>query len=192
MEGILRRNKVARYQRVKTVSQPDYRFTPTGPGRPGPETRYRRQARRRWRLQWTIDEEKIAYDRKSDGMYPLLTNDVQLTSAQVLQAHKRQPTIVKRFEQIKTVFEIAPVLLKNEGHIEALFFVYFLALLVQALIERELRRAMQQQQNSHLPFYPEERSTSRPTAEQIFRLFSLLERHQFQIDGQSIHRFDPS
>jgi len=191
IEGILRRNKVARYLRVRTVSQPEYRFTQTGPGRPGPDTRYRRQERRRWRLEWTIDEEKIAYDRKSDGMYPLLTNDAQLTSAQVLQAHKRQPTIEKRFEQIKTVFEIAPVLLKNEGRIEALFFVYFLALLVQALIERELRRAMQKQGIPNLPLYPEERSTSRPTAEQILRLFSLLERHQFQIDGDNIHRFEP-
>ena len=78
-------------------------------------------------------------------MFPLLTNDRTLSDAQVFEAHKRQPTIEKRFEQTKTVFEIAPVLLKNEGRIEALFFVYFLALLVQALIERELRRAMKRE-----------------------------------------------
>jgi transposase len=40
------------------------------------------------------------------------------------------------------VHEIAPVFLKDEGRIEALFTLYFLALLVQALIERELRLAM--------------------------------------------------
>ena len=39
--------------------------------------------------------------------------------------------IEKRFEQIKTVHEIAPVFLKDEGRIEALFTLYFLALLVQ-------------------------------------------------------------
>jgi len=191
VEAILRRGKVARYLRVKTVSQPQYRFTQTGPGRPGPQTRYRRHERRRWRLEWSIDEDKIAYDRKSDGMYPLLTNDAKLSSAQVLQAHKRQPAIEKRFEQTKSVFEIAPVLLKNEGRIEALFFVYFLALLVQALIERELRRAMAKHEIPNLPLYPEERSTSRPTAEQIFRLFSLLERHQLQSHGRNAHLFDP-
>jgi transposase len=54
-----------------------------------------------------------------------------MSPAQVLQAHKGQPMIEKRFEQIKTVHEIAPVLLKNEGRIEALFTLYFLALLVQ-------------------------------------------------------------
>ena len=45
--------------------------------------------------------------------------------------YKCQPTIEKRFEQIKTVHEIAPVFLKNEARIEALFTLYFLALLVQ-------------------------------------------------------------
>lgn len=191
VEGILRRNKIARYLKVKTVSQAEYRFTQTGPGRPGPETRYRRQERKHWRLEWAIDEKMIAYDRKSDGMYPLLTNDAKLASAQVLQAHKRQPTIEKRFEQTKTVFEIAPVLLKNEGRVEALFFVYFLALLVQALIERELRRAMAKHEIPNLPLYPEERPNSRPTAEQIFRLFSLMERHQLHCNDKTIRVFEP-
>jgi len=72
-----------------------------------------------------------------------------------------------------------------------LFFVYFLALLVQALIERELRRAMQCEGIDKLPLYPEERTTQRPTAEQILRLFSLTQRHILQHDGESIHTFDP-
>src|SRR5262249_60079995 len=82
----------------------------------------------------TIDQDAIAYDHRSDGMYPLITNDRAMSPAQVLEAHKGQPMIEKRFEQIKTVHEIAPVLLKNEGRIEALFTLYFLALLVQAII----------------------------------------------------------
>jgi hypothetical protein len=44
-----------------------------------------------------------------------------------------------------------------EGRIEALFTLYFLALLVQALIERELRLAMARQKIEELPLYPEQR-----------------------------------
>jgi len=124
-------------------------------------------------------------------MYPLLTNDRGLSPAQVLEAHKRQPIIEKRFEQTKTVFEIAPVLLKNEGRIEALFAVYFLALLVQALIERELRLAMKREGIQHLPLYPEERKCRRPTAEQILKIFSLAQRHTLMDSGESIKVFDP-
>ena len=35
--------------------------------------------------------------------------------------------------------------LKNEGRIEALFFLYLLALLVQALIERQVRLEMEKE-----------------------------------------------
>src|SRR5262249_19068359 len=71
-----------------------------------------------------------------------------------LRPTRANPMIEKRFEQIKTVHEIAPVLLKNEGRIEALFTLYFLALLVQAIIERELRLAMKRENINELPLYP--------------------------------------
>ena len=155
----------------------EHSFKQTRRGRPGPDTAYRKLTRRRYDIEWSIDDDAIAYDEKSDGMYPLLTNDRGLTPLQVLQAHKGQPTIEKRFEQVKTVHEIAPVFLKNEGRIEALFTLYFLALLVQALIERELRLAMQREKLAQLPLYPEQRRCKHPTTEQILRLFSLAERH---------------
>jgi transposase len=191
IDQILRTYKVSRYLAVKLVAEEHHRFRQASRGRPGPNTRYVRTTRKVWRLSWQVDEQAIAYDRRSDGMYPLITNDRDLTPAQVLAAHKRQPSIEKRFEQTKTVFEIAPVLLKNEGRVEALFFVYFLALLVQALIERELRRAMQREGIQELPLYPEERTTHRPTAEQILRLFSLTQRHTLQYNGEDVHTFEP-
>jgi len=49
------------------------------------------------------------------------------------------------------------VFVKDEGRIEALFTLYFLALLVQALIERELRLAMKREKIEQLPLYPEQR-----------------------------------
>jgi hypothetical protein len=137
VELILEQHRVRRYLKVKRVPRPEHSFKQTQRGRPGPDTEYRRITRRRYDLEWSVDQAAIEYDKKSDGMYPLICNDRNLTAAQVLEAHKGQPTIEKRFEQIKTVHEIAPVFLKNPGRIEALFTLYFLALLVQALIERE-------------------------------------------------------
>jgi transposase len=97
--------------------------------------------------------------------------------------------IEKRFEQIKTVHEIAPVFLKNEGRIEALFTVYFLALLVQALIERELRFAMKREKIEQLPIYPEQRQCAHPTTEQILRLFSLAMRNKLTQGGKTLQLF---
>ena len=189
---IVGRHHVSRYLLVRRIVREEHVFKQARRGRPGPDTAYRKITKRRFDVQWDTDQEAIAYDRKSDGMYPLMTNDRALTAAQVLEAHKGQPMIEKRFEQIKNVNEIAPVFLKNEGRIEALFTLYAIALLVQALIERELRQAMTRQGVAELPIYPEQRQCAHPTTEQVLRLFSLAERHQLRRLGRTVQLFDLS
>jgi transposase len=187
---ILDKHHVGRYLEVRRVVREEHVFKQTRRGRPGPDTAYRKITKRRFDVEWSTNEDAIAYDRRSDGMYPLMTNDRKLTAAQVLEAHKGQPMIEKRFEQIKTVHEIAPVFLKDEGRIEALFTLYAIALLVQALIERELRQAMARQGIDELPIYPEQRQCAHPTTEQVLRLFSLAERHRLIQHGRTIKLFE--
>jgi len=190
IKSILDHHHVARYLKVSRIVREQHLYKQTRRGRPGPNTAYRKLTKRRFDLTWTIDEAAIAYDHVSDGMYPLITNDRTLSPAQVLEAHKGQPMIEKRFEQFKTVYEIAPVFLKNEGRIEALFTLYFLALLVQALIEREQRLAMKRNNIKHLPLYPEQRHCAHPTTEQILRLFSLAARNKLIQNGKALQTFD--
>ena len=66
-----------------------------------------------------------------------------LSALELLLAYKQQPMIEKRFSQLKTDFVVAPVFLKEASRIQALLCVYFFALLVESLLERELRRAME-------------------------------------------------
>jgi transposase len=192
VDDLLANTRTKKYFNIELYQGEEHQFRQATRGRPGPNTRYVRKTRRFWQVRFPLDDDAIAYERNSDGMYPLLTNDRSLTDAQIFEAHKRQPSIEKRFEQTKTAFEIAPVLLKNEGRIEALFFVYFLALLVQAIIERELRLAMQREGVETLALYPEERKTHRPTAEQVFRLFSHAQRHVLEHDDEHIRNFEPN
>ena len=125
----------------------------------------------------------------ADSIYTL-TGIPALTPQQVLEAHKGQPRLEKRFEQLKTVHEIAPVVLKNPARIEAFFTVYFLALLIQALIERELRQMMKRERLKALPLYPEERRCAHPTTEQVMRLFSHAERHLLSRAGRVVQTFE--
>lgn len=191
VERILRRHEVKRYLKVRTFLLEDHHYKQSRRGRPGEAMTYRRITRRRWDIEWEEETAAIEYDRKSDGMYPLITNDKKLSLAQVLEAHKGQPSIENRFRQCKSVHEIAPVFLKNEGRIEALFFLYFLALMAQGLIERELRRAMRREGIGTLPLYPEERRCGQPTTEQIFRLFSLAQRNTLTRQGETVQVFEP-
>jgi transposase len=188
---IVAEHQVGRFLKVRRRMRQEHEFKQTRRGRPGPDTVYRKITHRRFDVEWTVDEKAVAYAQKSDGMYPLMSNDRGLTAAQVLEAHKSQPMIEKRFQQLKSEHEIAPVFLKDEGRIEAFFTLYFLALLVQALIERELRQAMQREKIAELPIYPEQRMCLRPSGEQILRLFSHIERRAITMDGQVARAFDP-
>ncbi len=152
-------------------------------GRPGKNTAYVKQVIRRLDLEYTIDAEQLARERKTDGIFPLVTNDLQLSALAVLHAYKAQPQIERRFEQLKTDFEVAPVFLKDVGRIEALLGVYFLVLLVEALIERELRQVMKHHQIESLPLYPEGRPCRRPTTRRVIDLFEPIQRHTLEQAG---------
>jgi transposase len=188
---ILQRYDVTRYIRVKRVVRTEDRFKQASRGRPNQNTVYVKITKKRYDIEYQLDSQAIAYDQKSVGMYPLLTNDRKLTASEVLQAHKGQPRIEKRFEQVKTVHQIAPVYLKDPGRIEALFTLYFLALLVQCLIERELRLAMQRHDIKQLALYPEQRQCKKPTTELVLRLFSHTQRHTLRQSGQLLQAFEP-
>jgi hypothetical protein len=191
VQEILAKYHVVRYLKVTRTVVEQHLYKQARRGRPGPDTAYRKITKRRFDIEWILDHAAITYDQLSDGMFPLLTNDRSLSGAQVLEAYKGQPRIEKRFEQLKSVHEIAPVFLKNEARIEAFFTLYFLALLVQALIERELRLAMKREGIEHLPLYPESRACRRPTTEHILRLFSLAQRHTLYADGELLKVFEP-
>lgn len=68
VDRILECRRVARYLVVKVTQKPQHEFRKERAGRPGPDTRYRRVTRKRWEITWHVDEAKVAYDRKNDGM----------------------------------------------------------------------------------------------------------------------------
>ncbi len=192
LKGILTKLDVTRYLRVQIHVAEDHSFKQFGPGRPGPKTKYRRVTRKHFTLTWHVDEKAVKRDRKHDGMYPLLTNDSALSPKEVWKAHKRQPRLERRFRQLKDDFHIAPMFLKNEGRVEAAFFLYALVLLVEALIEREIRLAMKREDVTSLAIYPENRRSTRPTTPQILRLLDPLEQHVILADGAAIKIIDPT
>jgi len=138
-----------------------------GRGRPSPFTRYRDVTRTSWTLTPLTDHARITRDAASDGCYPLITNDPALTPAQILTAHKNQPRIERRHSTFKTVLRAAPVLLKTPERIDALAFCLYTALLIHALLERELRTALATAGLPALPLYHEHRPAPAPSGAAI-------------------------
>jgi transposase len=160
-------------------------------GRPGPETSYREITTHRFALAADIDLDHITHDAASDDCFPLITNDRNMSDAQVLATYRYQPNLERRHHLLKSVQDAPPVLLKNPARIEGLFCCQFLALLVAALIERQVRTAMAAAALDNIPLYPELRDCTAPSTQRILEIFTNLARHQLHHDGILVKTFEP-
>jgi len=181
VEGILHARGVERWIVAEIKERPEERFRQDRRGRPSATTRYVKETSTRFELEYHIDNVQLAAETCCDGIFPLITNDGLLTELELLLAYKGQPSLEKRFSHMKTDFEVAPVYLKEASRIQALLCVYFLALLTESLLERELRRAMDREVIASLPMYPEGRKCSRPTARRLIDLFEDVQRHSLRV-----------
>jgi transposase len=177
VDTILDEQGVRDLLRVTIQEHAESQYRQVGPGRPTKKTKYRRQVQKRFDLTWEVDGEALQLAAVGDGVFPLITNLPGWTAAEVLKAYKRQPIIEKRFSQLKTDFRVAPVYLKSVTRIVGLLAIYFFALMVQALLERELRQAMASHRIDSLPLYPEGRPCLRPTTRQVLDVFEPIARH---------------
>jgi transposase len=177
VETLLRECEVAEWISVQIDEQVTEKFRQERRGRPGESTRYVRDEKMRFVLRHRIELERLDEEARCDGIFPLVSNDCAMTERDLLLSYKQQPALERRFEHLKTDFAVAPVYLKEVSRIQALLCVYFLVLLVEALLERELRRAMEQKGIENLPLYPERRACRRPTARKVIDLYEDVQRH---------------
>jgi transposase len=192
-KGVVQENQVGAWVRVRAEKRTEVRREQVGRGRPGPNTQYVQREETYYELLFEEDQAAIAADEKCDGLFCLITNDENLSLTEVLAKYKYQPFLEKRFEQLKTVFAVAPMWLKKPERIAGLLFLYYIVLLVQALLEREVRRQMKEHDIKSLPLYPEHRACAAPTAELILAAFEGHRRHRLlSNDGQVLRTFhDP-
>ena len=188
VQKVLREKQVQRWIKAEVDVAEEESFTQAKRGRPGPQTAYVRHKHQRLSLRWQSNSQALLDETRTDGVFPLITNDEKLSVKEVLLAYKHQPALEKRHEQFKSVLKVRPMMLRNHLRIEAFLFLYFLALLTEALIEREARQQMRALNIKKLPLYPEERPCAAPTTERLFELFEDLRRHRLLDKTGRVHQ----
>ena len=160
-------------------------------GKPTEDSNYKRIVKEQPFLVFQKNTEAISQSETLDGIIPLTTN-TKLSPKQALSAYKYQPYLERRFSCMKSDYEIAPVFLKRNDRIEALMFACYVADLVAAIIQRQLRNAMKANDIQRLQILPEERPSETPTWEQVQRLFANHAKYQLSRDNQLVKTFwDP-
>jgi transposase len=163
-----------------------------GTGRPGKNTKYRTRVNTLYTLSWTQKKQALKQEAQTDGVFPLLCTDKQLTAKEVLKAYKYQPRLEKRFAQFKKIHHAAPLLFKKIERIEANMFGFFIALVVQALIEREVRMKMKEQKIEKIRVYPEQREASHPTTSKIIDRFDNICTYKIMENSKVVETFKDS
>jgi len=140
------------------------------PGRPGPHTVYHETELISFKLEYDLNEDEILKAERKDGIFPLVTNS-SIDAAQVLKKYKNQPYLEKRMYTAKSILKVAPVFLETPKRIEAMLFLYFVALMIVGLIERKIRKNMKQESIENLPILPSKMKTKTPTWNNISNFF---------------------
>jgi transposase len=164
-----------------------------GRGRPGPKTLYRQVEVKYYTIRVATNEAALQRAARCDGLFALISNDTGLSVQTALQKYKYQPYAEKRHQQLKSVFAVRPLWLKNARRVESLLWLYHLVELVQALLEREVRQRMQEAGVESLPLRPENRPCTKPTSEVVLQVFAGQRRHRLlDAAGREVYCFhDP-
>jgi hypothetical protein len=73
--------------------------------------------------------------------------------------------------------------------VEAHLFLFFLALMIQALIEREVRKKMNEEGRKALAVYPEERAAAHFTTNKMLERFEPLSTYALLEDARVVEAF---
>jgi len=186
-------NIVAKYRAAPFIDfdiqrKEQVQFVQTRRGRTSSSSTYKRVLTSIPILSARQKPEAIAAAQTMDGTFPLVTN-TNLCPLEVLKKYKYQPYLEKRHFLNKSVLEISPVFLKKNTRVEALMFIYFIAQLVAALIERAVRQNMACRALKVLPILPEGRESKTPSYAQILESFSSRAKYQLYEENALITTF---
>ncbi|MBL0701369.1 MAG: IS1634 family transposase [Desulfosarcina sp.] len=171
---------------VKILSTRKQIKVKVSPGRPSlTKSVYKYKWKFTYDIQWELNEQALSEASKTDGIFPLISNTV-LNASDVLRKYKDQPFLEKRMYTKKTVLEVAPVFLKKEKRIEAMLFLYFVALMIVSLIERKIRMNMAKEEIEKLPILPQGMNTKKPTWNNIRYFFRNVHYSEILRDGKCI------
>lgn len=187
LESLLKKYglNVKRFLKITLSQRTTESKVQTTRGRPGANTKYKTFIKTFYSISWERDKKALKQERNVDGIFPLLTTDDSLSAKSVLISYKYQPRLEKRFTQFKSVHQVAPLLFKKIERVEAIMFLFFLSLMIQAIIEREVRLRMKEEGIKTLPIYPEDRDAYHPTTSKILDTFEGISSYQVTMEGKT-------
>ncbi|MBW2257574.1 MAG: IS1634 family transposase, partial [Deltaproteobacteria bacterium] len=188
IKTLLRNHNCGRFLKVGIASQIHIQTKRLRRGRPRKGDPVREIRSRVYHLEIRRATEALRSEARTDGVFPLVTNlkPRQTPKTGVLLIYKYQPYVEKRHALFKTELGVAPIYIKKPHRAAGLVHATFLAMIVDALIERALRQGMRREGIESLPILPEGRPTKTPTTARLLEMFSGVSWYEFERGGETV------
>lgn len=146
----------------------------------------RKVPKRAFYLDVQRDKGALRAEARTDGVFAMVTNIPAMSKKDVLLTYKYQPFVEKRHALFKSELEVAPIYIKKPLRAVGLIHATFLAMTVDALIERALRQGMARHGLESLPLLPEGRETTTPTTARLLETFSDVSWYEVDHRGETV------
>lgn len=188
VKEILAKHSYQRFLQLRIASKTHIEIKRLRRGRPRKDDPVKQVRTRVYHLEVSRNKEALRAEARTDGIFPLTTN-LETTEApkkEVLLIYKYQPYVEKRHALFKSELEVAPVYIKKPLRAVGLLHAVFLAMTLDALIERTVRLSMIREGIEAMPILPEGRETRTPTTARILEMFSDVCWYEFERGGETV------
>lgn len=188
VKEILRAQKVEDFIKVRIASKTHIQLKRLRSGRPRKDAPVKEIRTRVYHLEVERNKQALLAEARTDGVFPLLSNlePKKASKKEILLIYKYQPYVEKRHALFKSELEVAPVYLKKPRRAAGLVHCVFLAMSLDALIERTLRMNMKREGIEALPILPEGRMSKTPTTARLLEMFSNVSWYEFEQSGETV------
>ncbi len=121
-----------------------------------------------------LNQEAFEVEKERLSCFVLISNveDPKFTASRILSEYKSQSQIENKFKFIKDPVMVGPLLLEKNHRIDALGYIIILALFVYSILERRVRKALEEEDEPII--LRGKIKSSRPTGRRIIELFSSI------------------
>lgn len=137
--------------------------------------------------------DQAAFDKELSrcGYYPLITNKPEdaLSIEEAMMAHKNQYKCEHLNRRAKSSLNIEPIYLQTPDRIEAMLFLFKIALQMVVLIERTARANIEKRDRGLDNFMPNKKDVRNPSTEYMLAEFQYIVSGKVPIPGGEVSGF---
>ena len=129
-----------------------------------------------------LDEARIREEEQYDGYYAIVTSEMDMLDADIIETYHGLWRIEETFKISKSDFKTRPIYVSLEAHIEAHFLTCFVALLLMRILELRMNKA-------ELPAVEGRPKKDNSRMFSVFELIDSLRKYTCSHIGENVYNF---